>query len=66
MYEFLGGPPRGKEETLALIERHRIRLIVINREPHFSGPIDSALEMALESRFPLSAVVGRFMVRWRV
>ena len=66
LYEFLGGPPRGKEETLALIERHRIRLIVINREPHFSGPIDSALEMALESRFPLSAVVGRFVVRWRV
>ena len=65
MYEFLRGARRTNEETLALIERHRIKLVVINREPHFSGPIDAGLQTALESRFPLSAVVGRFVVRWR-
>ena len=66
LYEFLRDPRRGVTETLELIEHHHINLIVINRMPFFSGPIDPALEMALESRFPQSAVVGRFVVRWRV
>jgi hypothetical protein len=66
LYEFLRGPRRGVNETLELIEHHHINLIVINRAPHFSGPIDPALEMALESRFPHSEMVGRFVVRWRV
>jgi Dolichyl-phosphate-mannose-protein mannosyltransferase len=66
LYEFLLSPRRAVTETLELIEHHHINLIVINRTPFFSGPIDPALEMALESRFPHSAVVGRFVVRWRV
>jgi hypothetical protein len=66
LYEFLRGPQRGVMETLQLIEHHHINLIVINRAPHFSGPIDPALETALESRFPHSEMVGRFVVRWRV
>ncbi|HEX2460031.1 MAG TPA: glycosyltransferase family 39 protein [Vicinamibacterales bacterium] len=66
LYEFLRGPRRGVTETLELIEHHHINLIVINRAPHFSGPLDPALEMALESRFPHSEMVGRFVVRWRV
>jgi hypothetical protein len=65
LYEFLERPRLAVEDTLALIERYRIRLVVINREPHFSGPIDPALETALESRFPHSSVIGRFLVRWR-
>jgi dolichyl-phosphate-mannose-protein mannosyltransferase len=66
LYEFLRSPRRAVTETLELIEHHHINLIVINRTPFFSGPVDPALEMALESRFPHSAVVGRFVVRWRV
>ena len=66
LYEFLRRPRRGVTDTLALIEHNHVNLIVINRAPHFSGPIDPALEMALESRFPHSVVVGRFVVRWRV
>lgn len=66
LYEFLRRPRRGVTDTLALIEHNHVNLIVINRAPHFSGPIDPALEKALESRFPHSAVVGRFVVRWRV
>jgi hypothetical protein len=66
LYEFLRSPRRAVTETLELIDHHHINLIVINRTPFFSGPIDPALEMALESRFPHSAVVGRFVVRWRV
>jgi hypothetical protein len=66
LYEFLRGARRGVTETLELIEHHHINLIVINRAPHFSGPIDPALETALESRFPHSEMVGRFVVRWRI
>ena len=66
LYEFLRSPRRAVTETLELIEHHHINLIVINRTPFFSGLIDPALEMALESRFPYSVVVGRFVVRWRV
>jgi hypothetical protein len=65
LYEFLQSPRLGVEDTLALIEHRKINLVVINREPFFSGPIDVALEAALESRFPQSEVVGRFVVRWR-
>ena len=65
LYEFLQSPRLGVEDTLALIEHRKINLVVINREPFFSGPIDAALEAALESRFPQSEVVGRFVVRWR-
>ena len=66
LYEFLRSPRRAVTETLELIEHHHINLIVINRTPFFSGPIDPALEMALASHFPHSVVVGRFVVRWRV
>jgi dolichyl-phosphate-mannose-protein mannosyltransferase len=66
LYEFLRGPRRPVTDTLELIEHHHVNLIVINRAPHFSGPIDPALQTALESRFPHSLVVGRFVVRWRV
>jgi hypothetical protein len=66
LYEFLRHPRRSVTDTLELIEHHHINLIVINRAPHFSGPVDPALETALESRFPHSVVVGRFVVRWRV
>jgi hypothetical protein len=65
LYEFLGPSRLGVEGTLELIKRHGIRLVVINRRPHFSGPVDPALEAALESHLPHSAIVGRFVVRWR-
>jgi hypothetical protein len=66
LYEFLQGPRPGIEETLALIEHRGVNLVVINRDPFFSGLIDAALETELESRFPQSLVVGHFLVRWRV
>jgi hypothetical protein len=65
LYEFLAPSRLGVEGTLDLIERHGIKLVVINREPHFSGAVDPAIEAAIESRLPHSAIVGRFLVRWR-
>ena len=66
LYEFLQSPALGVEDTLALIEHHRVKLVVINRDPFFSGVVNPSLATELESRFPRSAVVGRFLVRWRV
>jgi hypothetical protein len=64
LYEFLGPSSPGVTETLNLIDRLGIRLVVINRQPEFSAPMDPALESALESRLPHSEMIGRFLVRW--
>ncbi len=44
---------------------HRVRLVVLERPSlGVSGPIPASLRAALEARFPLSARVGDFQVRW--
>ena len=64
LYEFLGSG--NHRETLDLIERLAIDVVVINRAPGFSGPLDPGLTAAFEQRFPYSAEAGRFLVRWRL
>ncbi|MEX1186475.1 MAG: hypothetical protein WEA80_07780 [Gemmatimonadaceae bacterium] len=51
--------------TLAAIDRHAVSVIAINRRPAFSGPLPGRLTWELRQRFPHSASVGRFEVRWR-
>lgn len=64
LYEFLR-PPKNTE-TLDLLRRERIDVVVINRSPGFSGPLNPTLTRALERRYPYSAEAGRFVVRWRL
>jgi Dolichyl-phosphate-mannose-protein mannosyltransferase len=65
LYEFMR-PPRNAKETLDLLERQEIDVVVINRSPGFSGPLDRRLARAFQRRYPYRAEVGRFLVRWRL
>lgn len=65
IYEFLR-PAVNADATLEVLERHRIDVVVINRSPGFSGPLDDSLAQALERKYPYYAEAGRFIVRWRL
>jgi hypothetical protein len=64
MFDFFDDPVGRKEAILDEIERHGIKVIVICSQQEFSGR-DRDLDAALAERFPESATVGRFEVRWR-
>ena len=63
LYEFLR--PARARDTLNLLERRGVDVVVINQAPGFSGRLDRALARAFERRYPHSAVAGHFVVRWR-
>ena len=64
-YEAFNRDPLTADAVLDLVNRHDINLVVVNLQPEFSGPIDPQIERALAARFPNTATVGRFIVRWR-
>ena len=64
-YETFDQQPMTTAAVLKLIEDHGITLVVINRSPEFSAPLNRELEAALAARFPQSDEAGRFLVRWR-
>ena len=64
-YETFDQRPKTAAEVLKLIEDHGITVVVINRVPEFSGPLNREIDAALEARFPQSDQAGRFLVRWR-
>jgi len=56
------------ENDLALVselKEKKVNLVVINRKPQFSKPLNPELSAALADRFPQSVDVGHFTVRWR-
>jgi hypothetical protein len=65
LYEFLR-PATRTTETLDLLERDGIDVVVINRSPGFSGPLDPTLVQVFERKYPYWAEAGRFVVRWRL
>jgi hypothetical protein len=53
------------ERTLKAIERLNVNVIAISKHPQFSGPLSPDLQGALERRYPNTAEVGTFQVRWK-
>jgi len=51
--------------ALRTIERLKIKVVAINRDPLFSPMISQELESELEKLFPHSAETGKFTVRWK-
>ncbi len=51
--------------VLSAIDTANPGVIVINRLPTFSNPLDGDLRQTLEARFPEMANIGKFQVRWR-
>jgi hypothetical protein len=63
-YELFDRPAMTADETLALIDRHGITVVVIDMVPEFSPGLDARTLDALAARFPRSAAAGKFIVRW--
>ncbi len=64
IFDFLR-PPIPPLELLRLLDEKRVKVVVINRSPGFSRRHPRLLAAALESPFPHSEEIGRFVVRWR-
>jgi hypothetical protein len=64
-FEFAEEPYDYVKITLNELERHNVKVVAINTEPHLSNPMSSDLQAALQQRYPSLAEVGRFQVRWR-
>ncbi len=56
----------GRDARIAReLDAHDVTAVAINTTPEFSPPVDAALGESLRGRYPDSAVVGDFVVRWR-
>ncbi|MGH9383181.1 MAG: hypothetical protein ACRD2N_02665 [Vicinamibacterales bacterium] len=64
IFDFLSLEPRDEVSTKALLDRSRIRAVVINTAPAVSPPVDASVQAVLERRFTQSKQIGRFVVRW--
>jgi hypothetical protein len=65
LFDFFDSPIGRTERVLATIESHQVKVAAILTQPAFSPPMANDLLAALRERFPNSAVVGKFEVRWR-
>jgi len=65
LYDFFDDPVNRTQRILALIQKHNPRMVVLNRDPEFSGQVSPDLRAALERQFPDHGQAGRFEVRWR-
>jgi hypothetical protein len=65
LFDFLDNPEGRNARILYALESSGVNTVTINKgETQFSGPIDSALLESLEDRYPHSAEIGHFEVRW--
>ncbi len=65
LFDFLDDPRGHDSRVLRAIGAHGVTAIALNSTPLFSAPIDPTLADSLRARFPDSAVVDNFVVRWR-
>jgi hypothetical protein len=65
MFDFFDDPEHRTERVLSSLDGHGVTAVVLNRNPEFSLPISNDMYDALVLRFPASADVGHFQVRWR-
>ena len=64
-FDFFDDPKEKSDRVQRMLEEREVKVVVINRRPAFSSPMDPKLVAALEIRFPHSQPVGQFVVRWK-
>ena len=64
-FDFAEDPAGHTERILTAIQTLDINLVAINLKPTMSSPMDAELKSELDRRFPHSAEVGHFEVRWK-
>lgn len=65
IFDFFNDRQNAPAFVSELLEKKKVNLVVINRKPHFSGPLDPKLTKRFENRFPQFVDVGQFTVRWK-
>lgn len=65
LYDFLDDPRNRTERVMRTLDREDVRVVVLNRTPHFSGLPPEPLIRALEAAYADATGIGRFIVRWR-
>ena len=53
------------EQILSTLESHQVNVVAINKAPSFSRSMYPILRQTLEERYPYSAEMGHFQVRWK-
>jgi hypothetical protein len=64
-FEFLEPAEQSPARVLAVLNRHKVTAVAINRDMKFSPPLNPELEAAFARRFPHATTVGKFTVRWQ-
>jgi hypothetical protein len=65
LYDFFDDPSQRTTRVVSALETHEVTAVALNREARFSRGIPIELEAALDSLYPATDTVGRFLVRWR-
>jgi hypothetical protein len=64
LFDFLDDSHEHDARVIRSLDERHVTAVAINTFPMFSRPIDSQLAEALRVRYPDSAVVDNFIVRW--
>lgn len=62
--DFEDGPERARR-ILGDLDAHSVSVVALRVDSEYAGPIPPQLRAGLESRFPRSALMGGFEVRWK-
>jgi len=65
LYEFLDPAARRVGDLDTLFTAHEVRVVVLNKRPLFSEPVDSSVVAWLFRSFPRRETVGPFSVLWK-
>jgi hypothetical protein len=65
LFDFYDDPKGRTDRIVQLLEEASVKVVVINRRPAFSPPIDPRLEALLQTRFPAEKQIEWFTLRWR-
>lgn len=65
VYDFLGDPAAHEQLILRVLAEKNLRVVVLNDNPALSPRVSESVRDAIARRFPQSATVGNFEVRWR-
>jgi hypothetical protein len=64
LFDFLDDAHDHDARVIRSLDERHVTAVAINTFPMFSRPIDAQLASALRTRYPDSAVVDNFIVRW--
>jgi len=65
IFDFFSNEENDWSFVLNVLKEREINLVVINRKPQFSAPLDTKVTNLFETRFPTAVEIGQFTVRWK-